>query len=1135
MPVSPSNNKKNGNTRKEVILHPFEKIEACYKNIMQTPLKQAEQIREADIVVGIPFYNEADSVPRVVEIAKEGLNKYYPGFKCVIVAAGSPAGREALEAIDALPQDNKIERITFLLDDERINGKGWSVRAIAEIAQTLGADQVILEADLKSRKNNGDIEGLAPDWIYLLLEPIRTGQADMVVSKFNRHFLEAPISTFTMYPLFTAIYNCPIHRLVGGQWGISHHMLRNYLKDARRMWATDISGYGIDIWIAASAIVSGAKICEANLGIKIHKPSIAKNELILRQVASVLFAQIVADKEWWEESHTIRELPLMQPLATFGTKKAHIPDEFQISSEKAVTRFKQGFNKFHLLYQKVFPEEIYQQLDKLVTLKPKSFRFSSELWAKVIYHLLLAYAFGKDFAKGDLLDSLIPLHNGFMGGFNLDMQAIRDKLDILPPDEQDRLVSLEADRRIEELANEFLRQKSEFVTSWEMSAEILRPPVPQVTYREFIPGVPLVVPTELTTPQGKLVRATEIYNTVFSKQKEDFEHFVYERLKIPRDASSLEVSMGIKDYLHSVEDEILPGIDLSTIEGTQSLVNIIFEIFPHGQGFSAIPEMASRFLAHYPPLNLITKLGYANLDELLEGYDPLDILALTNWTEEREYLLNLWQLIADGLRSEHLAPCSIKPIVVRHEDFPSLVEMKDSSALDKFTSRIVISNLHKGMGGEFPKLRYLCTIGKNLVEAERLGQIWQQFAAMRKDFGRKVVDSIEGHWGRDPLSAHNIFEDGNQRILVERVREMVKKIDEDESTGDRTRVARFEHLRDLAESYHLALALPDGKFVTCSVWSWASYSFKGGRASPPPLSLHVERDWSSREFLVEYYKAIGGTEEEVEEKIIELMEQGREWENLAPILLGEEKGAKKVMPREPIAVTPQQPPAGDLIRFETNPILEPIKEHPWESKYVLNAGMIRLNNKVHMVYRAFGDDEISRLGIAISENGFDFTERLDKPIFEPNTPSEKMGCEDPRLTVIGDRVYMAYTAYDGLVAQIAIASISVKEFLKHRWGAWRRHGLVFPGFDDKDAAMFPETFNGKYAMLHRVDPHMWITFSRHLRCPWPRREHQILAGTTTGMMWDARKIGAGAQPIKTKYGWLLITHGVDYDHVYRLG
>jgi predicted GH43/DUF377 family glycosyl hydrolase len=36
-------------------------------------------------------------------------------------------------------------------------------------------------------------------------------------------------------------------------------------------------------------------------------------------------------------------------------------------------------------------------------------------------------------------------------------------------------------------------------------------------------------------------------------------------------------------------------------------------------------------------------------------------------------------------------------------------------------------------------------------------------------------------------------------------------------------------------------------------------------------------------------------------------------------------------------------------------------------------------------------------------------------------------------------------------------------------------------------------------------------------------------------MWDSLKIGAGSQPIKTKYGWLLIYHGVDRKRVYRLG
>ena len=1135
MKNSPANRALSNNSLSKTQIHPFEKIEERFTQVMQGPMEQARRIREADIVIGIPFYNETDTIAHVINTAREGLKKYYPGQKSVIVAAGSTVGDKALEIINSIPQEKKIDQIAFLLNDERLNGKGWGVRAIIEISQSLGADNIILEADLKSRRSDGRIEGLAPDWVYLLLEPIRSGQADMVISRFNRYYLESPISSFIAHPLLTAIYNCPIHRLVGGQWGISHELLRSQFRYPRNLWSSDIGGYGIDNWIANAAIVSNSVICEANLGIKIHKLSIPKNELVLRQLAGALFAQIVDDREWWEDIDKIRNQPCRKPLATFGVKKLDKPDHVDISPEKAIARYRQGFDKFHLLYKRVLPNDTYLELEELASANTDQFSVSHDLWTRVIYHLLLAYAFGKDFAKGDLLDSLIPLYNAFMASFALHMKLLHNKLEHLPIEERDRLVYLETENKFEALTTEFLRQKPEFVASWEISEEALKPPVPQITYREFIPGVPLIVPTELTTSEGKIVRANEIYDSVFTKQKAGFEHYIYERLNVPRDASSLEVSLAIKDFMHSVESEILPDIDLTTVEGTQEMVNTIIENLPHGDGFSLIPEMASRFLAQHPPISLLTKLGYSYLDQLLEDYDPLDIMALATWSVDREYSSGLWDLLADNIRPEHFVPCKIKPLVVTHEDFPSLVEMKDSSALDRLTSRIVVSNIHKGMGGEFPKLRYLTTIGKNIVEAERFANIWRRFAAERKDFGRKVLDSIRGHWGKEPLSAHFIFEDGHQRILVERVREMVERIDKEEENGDRARFARFKHLRDLCECYHLALALPDGKFVTCSAWSWASYSFKGGRASPSPLSLHVERDWSSREFLVEYYKAIGGTEEEIEEKIIELIEQGRESENLAPILLGEEKGAGKVVSREATIISPEYPPAKSLNRFDGNPILEPIKEHSWESKYVLNAACIRLNGKVHLVYRAFGEDKISRLGMAISEDGFNFTERLDKPIFSPNHASEKMGCEDPRLTLIGDRIYMTYTAYDGLVAQIALASIGVKEFLQHRWRAWRRHGLVFPGFDNKDAIVFPETFNGKYAMLHRVDPHIWITFSPHLRCPWPRREHKILAGTTTGMMWDGRKIGAGAQPIKTKFGWLLITHGVDYDHVYRLG
>ena len=1111
----------------------LEKSEECFREAIEEPLSQAGEIGEAGIVVGIPFYDEADTIGAVLKTVREGLEEFYPDQKCVIVAVGSPAGGKALKVVNDLPQSSEISQIAFLLNDERINGKGWALRAIMEIARTLGADLAIVEADLRSRERDGETEGLASDWINLLLEPIKREKADLVISRFNRHYFESPISTHVLYPLLTAIYNCPIHDLVGGQWGISHRLLRTYLKTP---WSTEIGGYGVDSWLATMAITNEARICEANLGIKIHWPSAGKAELVLRKLARVLFEQIVTDKKWWRETEEIGEPPLLKPLATFGTRKPHQPDAVPIIPQQLVTRYKRGFNEFHSLYQRILPQEVYRQLEELAGTETRRFGFPASLWTKIVYHLLLDFAFRGEFAKDDLLNSFIPLYEGFVGSFALGIRALKNRVKRSLPQEAEHLASLEAQRQIEALVDEFLRQKSDFLAAWEMREEAFKPPVPKVTYREFIPGVPLVVPSELTNPNGEVVAtANGTYDSIFHRFKREFEQFVYEKLRVPRDANSWEIAEGIRNFMHRLEGEIdktlLPG-KLSTVEGTQEVAKSIFRHFPRQDSFALIPEMASRFLWQYPPYNLLTKLGYSNLDALLSQYEPNDALALAGWSEEQEYVEQIWGLTKKSVRPEHFGTRAVKLLVVRHKEFPSLVEMREIGALSKITGRVVISNLHKGMGGEFPKLRYFTHIAKAIIEIERFGKIWRRFAEERKDFGEKVINSLEGHWGREPLSAHNVFENGHQRVLVERLREMVQRITQ-EAGGDASRLSLAEYLQIMADSYHLAFVLPDGTFIPCSAWTWASYSFNGGKGLPPPLSQHVERDWSSREFLTEYFKAGGGKEEAIEEKIIDLMEEGREWEDLAPILLGEVKEAEGVVPEQ--IVTPEQPPAGALSRFAANPIIEPIKEHPWESKSVFNPGVINLEGRVYLIYRAWGEDNISRFGLAVSEDGFKFTERLGEPIFEPKRKSEARGCEDPRLTLIGERLYMVYTAYDGLVAQIALASIGVNDFLNHHWGAWRRHGLVFPGFTDKDGTLFPERFNGRFAMLHRVDPHIWITFSSHLRCPWPRKEHKIVAGSSTGMTWDGRKIGAGAQPIKTKYGWLLITHGSDHTHVYRLG
>ena len=98
-------------------------------------------------------------------------------------------------------------------------------------------------------------------------------------------------------------------------------------------------------------------------------------------------------------------------------------------------------------------------------------------------------------------------------------------------------------------------------------------------------------------------------------------------------------------------------------------------------------------------------------------------------------------------------------------------------------------------------------------------------------------------------------------------------------------------------------------------------------------------------------------------------------------------------------------------RFAHNPILEPIKSNSWENRSVFNAAAVYYDGLVHIVYRAQGTDMVSRLGLATSNDGFTIKERFDTPIFTPVHHAERDGCEDPRLTVIGDECIMAYTAY----------------------------------------------------------------------------------------------------------------------------
>lgn len=234
-----------------------------------------------------------------------------------------------------------------------------------------------------------------------------------------------------------------------------------------------------------------------------------------------------------------------------------------------------------------------------------------------------------------------------------------------------------------------------------------------------------------------------------------------------------------------------------------------------------------------------------------------------------------------------------------------------------------------------------------------------------------------------------------------------------------------------------------------------------------------------------------------------------------------------------------------LEKHESNPIIAPKAENDWEAFNTFNPAAVNVGGKVHILYRAQGFDYISSVGYASSVDGITIDERLNGPIYTPfmdfeNNVTKKVnknfvsgggygGCEDPRVTLLGDRVYMTYVAFDGWSPpRLALTSIFVDDFLKKRW-LWSRPVLISPpNVVDKSGCLLPEKIDGKYVFFHRIFPNILIDFVDELnfdgKSKWLKGQYQIKVRDT---MWDSRKIGAGAPPLRTKDGWLLIYYGVD--------
>ncbi|RLD91663.1 MAG: glycosidase [Bacteroidetes bacterium] len=261
--------------------------------------------------------------------------------------------------------------------------------------------------------------------------------------------------------------------------------------------------------------------------------------------------------------------------------------------------------------------------------------------------------------------------------------------------------------------------------------------------------------------------------------------------------------------------------------------------------------------------------------------------------------------------------------------------------------------------------------------------------------------------------------------------------------------------------------------------------------------------------------------------------------NLSRII--ELKGKKiKVDLNNPVYRWPGNPilTPHDVNKYWTAPHLQVITTH--------NAGIAKYDNEFIMLFRSHLRNGISVLGIARSRNGTEW--QPDKqPAFMPcskddtvgegidiNTiiENESGGVEDPRITKIGDTFYITYSAYHAYEKdRVRVSLASTRDFREYT-----RYGPLLD-VDMRNVVLFPEKINGKYAALMRPNDataHHTGGIFKQIRIAYANEivsnnwevETNPVMRQAGGPGSFADKIGPGAPPIKTRYGWLNIFHGV---------
>jgi hypothetical protein len=436
---------------------------------------EVERLGPADIMVGIPSYKNAATIGHVTRAAQAGLVQYFPDSKPVLVNAdaGSPDGTgrvvieteppDYIERILLVRPRNRLQRLSLTYPEvDGVGGKGAALRTIFQIAEALQVETlVVVDSDLRS---------IVPEWIELLAGPILKGGFDFVTPLYQRYKFDGTITNTVTYPMTRALYGMRIRQPIGGDFGVSGDLVKHYLEQDD--WTSDVSKFGVDIWMTTKALTGGFAVSQTRLGAKIHDPKDPGADLgpMFSQVVATLLRLTVEHAEQWLDVRGSHAVP------TYGFERYADPPPLDVDLTRLLATFARGRVAVGDAWARLVTSARMEALDILATEAATAldeitradtptgaddvdFHFSDDLWANILYDLALA-ARGDTMEMDRMIAALVPIY--FARVASLVIEA-RD------------MSTQQAESLVERQAHAYEQAKPDFVERWRAGVGLSRP------------------------------------------------------------------------------------------------------------------------------------------------------------------------------------------------------------------------------------------------------------------------------------------------------------------------------------------------------------------------------------------------------------------------------------------------------------------------------------------------------------------------------------------------------------------------------------------------------------------------------------------------------------------------------------